>query len=224
MLPERMKNQRFAAAVFDFDGVLVDSAEVYRRALSEAVSPVAREDWPRLYGMTTSEAVQFASGGTLPEARAEAVAVEIDRRVGFLLASGPPRREGALDTIQDLQRAGLQLAVASSASRLALDATLDALDWRTHFRVVVGREDVPRPKPHPDAYAKAVAELGVEPAQAFAIEDTDIGVRSARQAGLFAVALGGTQTRSELSGAHLYFDSFESLRRSEWFGELGPPA
>lgn len=215
-------NQRFRAAVFDFDGVLVDSAEVYRRALSEAVAPVAREDWPRLYGMTTAEAVIFASGGTLPMMKAESVAVEIDRRVGNLLAQGPPKREGAYRTLSELRGAGILLAVASSASRLALDLTLEALEWRPHFQTVIGREDVPFPKPHPGAYARAVKELGVEPSVAFAIEDTDIGVRSARGAGLFAVALGGTQTEDELREANLYFDSFDSLRASAWYQLLVP--
>jgi HAD superfamily hydrolase (TIGR01509 family) len=213
-------NPRFKAAIFDFDGVLVDSAEVYRRALSEAVSPVSREDWPRLYGMTTAEAVIFASGGTLPQMKAESVAVQIDKRVGKLLSDGPPRREGALETILELKDAGLKLAVASSASRYALDATLDALEWRPHFQAVVGREDVPNPKPHPDSYARATRDLGVTPDLAFAIEDTDIGVRSASGAGLFTVALGGTQTRLELRQADLYFETFGELRASGWFREL----
>lgn len=217
-------NQRFTAAVFDFDGVLVDSADAYRQALSEAVSPVAREDWPKLFGMTTTEAVLFASGGTLPIMKAESVAAQIDRRVGTLLAQGPPQREGALDTIHDLKRFGLELAVASSASRLALDVTLAALEWQPHFRAVIGREDVLNAKPHPDAYARAVRELGVAPTQAFAIEDTDIGLYSARGAGLFAIALGGTQTRDELSAADLYFDSFHELRRSLWFRTLSRAA
>ena len=213
-------NQRYKAAIFDFDGVLVDSAEVYRRALSEAVSPVSREDWPRLYGMTTAEAVMFASGGTLPEGRVETVAVQIDQQVGRLLAEGTPARAGALETIRDLRLAGLHLAVASSASRFALDATLKALAWHEHFAVVVGREDVARPKPYPDAYARAVRDLGVPPGDAFAIEDTDIGVRSAGGAGLFTVALGGTQTQGDLRGADLYFETFEALRGSAWYRGL----
>jgi len=217
-------NQRFRAAIFDFDGVLVDSAEIYRQALSEAVAPVAREDWPRLYGMTTAEAVVFASGGTLPELKAESVAAQIDRRVGTLLAQGPPKRDGAFITLSELKQAGLLLAVASSASRLALDVTLDALEWRPHFQTVIGREDVPFPKPHPGAYARAAKDLGVTPQSAFAIEDTDIGVRSAKGAGLFAVALGGTQTPEELREADLYFDSFGDLRASVWYQRLLPAA
>ena len=57
------------AAVFDFDGVLIDSSEAYRAALSEAVAPVSRSEWPKLYGMTTPEAVEYAAGGTMPQAR-----------------------------------------------------------------------------------------------------------------------------------------------------------
>jgi HAD superfamily hydrolase (TIGR01509 family) len=218
--PDPIMTSGFKAAVFDFDGVLVDSAEAYRQALSEAVAPVAREDWPRLYGMTTAEAVEFASGGTLPQMKVEKVAVEIDRRVGMLLSTGPPAREGALDTLHELQAAGLDLAVASSASRYALDATLDALDWRRLFKVVVGREDVLHPKPFPDSYARAVRDLGVVPHTAFALEDTDIGIRAASGAGLFAIALGGTQSQAELRAADLFFESFQTLRSSAWYRKV----
>lgn len=213
-------NSLYRAAVFDFDGVLIESAEAYRLALSEAVAPVDRKDWPRLFGMTTVEAVEFAAGDTVPRSRLKEISVAIDRRVGELLALEPPVREGAVDMLEDLHRQGMPMAVASSASRFAIDGALETLQWQRFFTYVVGREDVERTKPHPDAYLRAVALLGVEPGAAFAIEDTAIGTQSAGEAGLFVVALGGTQSRQELYEADLFFESFHELRASSWYGEI----
>jgi HAD superfamily hydrolase (TIGR01509 family) len=207
----------YDAAIFDFDGVLVDSAEAYRLALSDAVAPVECKDWPRLFGMTTVEAVEFAAGDAIPRAQFLELSVAIDRRVGELLAGAPPVRDGATVVLEELRRLGLAMAVASSASRFAIDGALATLDWQRYFSVVVGREDVAHSKPYPDAYVRAANDLNVEPAAAFAIEDTVIGAQSARAAGLFVVALGGTQSREELQDADLFFESFHDLRCSDWY-------
>jgi HAD superfamily hydrolase (TIGR01509 family) len=209
------------AVVFDFDGVLVDSAEAYLTVLSETVAPVKREDWPRLYGMTTAQAVEFAAQGTMPGARVEKLSTEIDRRVGDMLAHTPPARSGAGAFVQTLHAAGLALAVASSASRHAIDGTLGALGWNTYFRAIVGREDVRRSKPFPDVYAEAVRRLGVLPALALAVEDTHIGILAARGAGLQVVALGGTQPASDLSLADAYCEDFAGLAATHWLEILG---
>jgi len=215
----------YRAAIFDFDGILVESAEAYRLALSEAVAPVERDDWPRLFGMTTVEAVEFAAGDAVPRAKFQEISVAIDRRVGELLAGTPPVRSGAPTVLEELSRQGLALAVASSASRFAIDGALDTLGWLRYFSTVVGREDVAQSKPHPDAYARAALDLDVNPGAAFAIEDTVIGTQSARAAGLFVVALGGTQSREELGEADLFFESFRELRLSDWYrGIVGDTA
>jgi HAD superfamily hydrolase (TIGR01509 family) len=208
------------AAVFDFDGVLIDSSEAYRAALSEAVAPVSRSEWPKLYGMTTPEAVAYAAGGTMPQARVERLSRKIDRRVGEILAGSPPARAGAHRVLLRLLERGLKLAVASSATRYAIDGTLTALGWSDLFCVVAGREDAPRAKPFPDVYAEAVHRMGVEPAVTFAVEDTDIGIESAQGAGLFVVAVGGTQDESELGQADLYVPDFQALWDSDWFRRL----
>jgi HAD superfamily hydrolase (TIGR01509 family) len=211
------QSTRPRAAIFDFDGVLVESAEAYRLALSEAVAPVGREDWPRLFGMTTVEAVEFAAGDAVPRERYQELSVAIDRRVGELLAGTPPVRDGAPAVLEELHQNGFAMAVASSASRFAIDSVMERLNWQRYFSSVVGREDVAHTKPHPDAYARAVENLRVEPCAAFAVEDTVIGAQSAKAAGLFVVALGGTQSRQELHEADLFFESFQELRKSQWY-------
>ena len=207
-------------AVFDFDGVLVDSAEVYRQALSELVAPVARSEWLKLYGMTTVQAVHHATQEAWPDQQAEEIAARIDRRVAQLLAAAPPARQGARETLDLLKQQNLPMAVASSASRQAIVGTLEALGWRHYFGAIIGREDALCTKPAPDPYRAAAQHLDLAPGTCFALEDTDIGIRSAHDAGLFTIALGGTQTVDELRIADLYYDDFAGLMEGEWFRSL----
>jgi len=207
-------------AVFDFDGVLVDSAEVYRQALSELVVPVSRSEWPKLYGMTTVQAVHHATQEAWSDQQTEEIAARIDRRVAQLLAAAPPARQGARETLDLLKQQNLPMAVASSASRRAIVGTLEALGWHHYFSAVIGREDTSCTKPAPDPYRAAAHCLELAPGACFAVEDTDIGIRSAHDAGLFTIAMGGTQTVDELRIADLYYDDFAGLMQSEWFRTL----
>lgn len=208
------------AIVFDFDGVLIDSAEAYLSALSTMVAPVSRADWPKLYGMTTEEAADYASGGTIPQAKLEKLGAEIDRKVGTILAAAPPARTGAHEFVQAVRKAGLKTAVASSASRYAIDGTIEALGWSELFDRIVGREDARRAKPFPDIYAEAVRQLNVRSDRAVAIEDTHTGILAASGAGLFTIGLGGTQTKADLHAADRFFAEFTDLQSSDWFQQI----
>lgn len=212
-----LMNRPWQAVIFDFDGVLVDSGEAYRTALSEEVGPVDTSDWPRVYGMTTEEAIRYAAKETLSETAVAEVGQRIDRSVGQILARLQPVREGAFEALSALSQSGIPLAIASSASHVAIDATLDALGWTTMFEAVVAREDAPRAKPAPDIYSRAVELLALPADSCWAVEDTDIGIRAARQAGLYTVALGGTQDQDALSEANAFFSDFPSLCASDWF-------
>ena len=83
----------------------------------------------------------------------------------------------------------LPLAVASSSPRRLIEAVLDRFDLRQRFAAVVSGEEVLRPKPAPDIFVRAAAELGV-PAQACALfEDSLAGVSAGHAAGMFVVAV-----------------------------------
>ena len=120
----------------------------------------------------------------------------------------PPEEPGFLDTLLEnplLPIAGggllallagcrdrVRTALVTTASRANVDAILDAHGLRPDFDVVVTGDDVSRHKPDPEAYLLAAARLAVAPAQCLVFEDSDIGLKSARAAGMAVVRVAFT--------------------------------
>ena len=149
----------------------------------------------------------------------EALARELHRRKNLAYAESVRQgriaaRPGVLRLVAECQAAGVALAVATTTSRSNLQAlftTLWGADWPRVFSVAVCGEDVPLKKPHPQAYLLALQRLGVDAAQAFALEDSPGGLRAACAAGL---ACGITRSvwfaDAAFSGAAWVRDDLES--------------
>jgi HAD superfamily hydrolase (TIGR01509 family) len=116
-----------------------------------------------------------------------------------------PPLPGVLDTLRAARRLGLRLAVASSSPHRWVDGHLARLGLTDFFEAVKCSDDVARTKPEPELYLSALDALGVSPLEAIALEDSPNGVKAARRAGLFVVAIPNPVT------AQLTFEG-ESLR------------
>jgi HAD superfamily hydrolase (TIGR01509 family) len=180
------------AVVFDLDGVLIDSEQVWDGV---------REDLARERGGRWSERAQRdMMGMSSPEwsrYMAEVVgvdgsAVDINREVVARMleryAGSPPWLPGALDAVRRLA-AEWPLGLASSSNRELIDAVLAAGGIAELFAATVSSEEVARGKPAPDVYVEAALRLGVEPEACTAIEDSHNGILSAKAAGMRCVAI-----------------------------------
>jgi HAD superfamily hydrolase (TIGR01509 family) len=97
-------------------------------------------------------------------------------------------RPGAAELLRSL-RGRLRLGVASNTPRALVEQAMMSSSLNDAFDVVVTADDVARPKPAPDIYLAACEQLAVEPSQAVALEDSTLGIASARAAGLTVVAV-----------------------------------
>jgi HAD superfamily hydrolase (TIGR01509 family) len=93
------------------------------------------------------------------------------------------------------------VAVVSGAVRVEVEAILAGAGLRDAVTAVIAFEDVERSKPYPDPYLAALSLLGLDAADAVAVEDTAVGIASAKAAGLRCVAVLGSQAASALAGA-----------------------
>jgi HAD superfamily hydrolase (TIGR01509 family) len=184
------------AAVFDLDGVLVDSEEIWEQARRGLVEEYGLRYPPEatraVMGMSAPEWAHYLRstlGVPLPEDELNA---EIVTRVEAAYREHLPLLPGAVDCVRALG-ARLPLALASSSNRVLIDLVLDLAGLCNAFRVVVSSEEVARGKPAPDVYLRAAELLGVAPERCVAVEDSTNGIRSAHAAGMRVIALPNQQ-------------------------------
>ncbi len=127
------------------------------------------------------------------------------------LVEAQPLLPGVLERIQEADALGWPRGVASSSSSRWVKGHLERLGlggWAT----VRCRDDVARAKPHPDLYLRATEDIGVEPAQAVALEDSPNGIRGAKAAGLWCVGVPrGLTAGLDVSAADLVVGSLAEI-------------
>jgi HAD superfamily hydrolase (TIGR01509 family) len=180
------------AVVFDLDGLLLDSEQVWDEVREELV----RERGGRWHDRAQKDMMGMSSpewSGYMHEqlgltASPEEIAAEVVRRMEARYRERLPIVPGAREAVERLA-ARSRLGLASSSNRPLIDLALDISGLASYFRTTVSSEEVARGKPAPDVYLEAAKRLGVDPANAAAIEDSHNGILSAAAAGMSVVTI-----------------------------------
>ncbi|MBV9164475.1 MAG: HAD family phosphatase [Pseudonocardiales bacterium] len=180
------------AVVFDLDGVLVDSEQLWdvvrRGVASEAGRPWPAEATRAMQGMSTAEWSTYLTDVVGVPAEPDEVATTVLGRMAAQYDARLPLLPGAVEVVERLGRRW-PLGLASSSPRRLIDTVLESAGLAQRFQVSVSTEEVGAGKPSPAVYQTAVQRLGVDPLQAIAIEDSSNGLRSAATAGLGVLAV-----------------------------------
>jgi HAD superfamily hydrolase (TIGR01509 family) len=180
------------AVIFDLDGVLVDSEQLWnesKEAFVRAAGGRWRDDAPdAMIGMSSPEWSAYIRDELgvrrAPEAINREVVAMMERRLGEEL----PLLPGAISTVRALE-ARWRLGLASSANREIIDLVLEISGLSDAFAATVSSEEVSRGKPAPDVYLEAARRVGVRPARCVAIEDSASGIRAGVAAGMAVIAV-----------------------------------
>lgn len=206
------------ACIFDMDGVLVDSGahhrEAWRALLDElGAAPSGPDDWRITIGRPAEEAIPLLLGTIVPAGDARRLAQRKRDLYARLARRGTLAVRGVGEFVRALAAAGVPRAVGTSAMRRDADALLGELGLRGYFDVVVTADDVTRGKPDPEVYREAARRLGVPAAACLVLEDSVVGILSARSAGMRAVGVTTAHTAAELAaaGAEHSIADFEGL-------------
>ena len=215
------------ALLFDFDGTIVDTEwpelASWQAVYAEHGLEVPMDRWLVTVGLPSG------ASGWHPADHLQASVPELDRdsvvarqRSDYLARVGAePVLPGIVAWIEHAEAAGIAVGVASSATRDWVVPHLEDRGLLHRFRTVRTRDDVPRAKPAPDLYLLACADLGVDPNDAVAVEDSEHGVAAALAAGLTCIAVPNRLTRHhDLSGAHHRCERLADLDPAEFIAAL----
>ncbi len=180
------------AVIFDLDGVLVDSEQLWNQAreeLTRASGGHWRADATRaMMGMSSPEWSRYLHEELEVPLWPDEISREVVRRMEQLYRERLPLLPGASDVVRALSDRW-PLGLASSANREIIDLVLELAGWADAFEATVSSEEVSRGKPAPDVYLEAARRVEVEPHRCAAVEDSSSGLRSAAAAGMALIAV-----------------------------------
>lgn len=181
-----------AAALFDMDGLLVDTEPLWLETETEVMdrlgAPWTADDQEALLGGSMERTVGYLLGkATRPVPPRTVAAWMLDGMLARVRAGRVEVRPGARELVAEVAASRLPYALVTSSQRPFAAAVLEATGLR--FPVLVSGEDVAATKPAPDPYLMAAKLLDVDPGQCVALEDSPNGVASATAAGCRVVAV-----------------------------------
>ena len=180
------------AVVFDLDGVIIDSEQVWDEVREEYVRETGGTYTDRsardMMGMSSPEWSRYMADELRVPGSPEEINAAIVERMLERYGESPPLIAGAVEAVRRIG-ARMPLAIASSSNRELIDVVLRVSGLASDFAVTVSSEEVARGKPAPDVYFEAARRLGVDAARCGAVEDSHNGIRSAKAARMRVVAV-----------------------------------
>ena len=180
------------AVVFDLDGVLIDSEQVWDEA-RRALAAERGRPWPDtasrdMMGMSSPEWSRYMHDVVGVPDSPEEISAEVVRRLERIYRERLPLLPGAVEAVERLADRW-PLGLASSSNRELIDLVLELSGLARHFRATVSSEEVASGKPAPDVYLEAARRLEVAPDRCAAVEDSENGILSAKAAGMRVLAI-----------------------------------
>jgi HAD superfamily hydrolase (TIGR01509 family) len=205
------------AVVFDMDGLMFNTEDVYTLAGAELLRRRGQEFTAELkhkmMGMRPQPAFERMIAHCRLTETWEQLAEESNRVFLDLLSGRLAMMPGLLQLLDALERTAIPKAVCTSSSRDLVAACLRPFNLRERFEFVLTAEDIVYGKPHPEIYLTAARRFGISPAEMLVLEDSENGCLSAAAAGACVVAVPGEHSRGhDFSMASLVVDSLADRR------------
>lgn len=201
--------------IFDLDGVITDTAEFHYRGWKRLADD---EGWPfdraaneKLRGVSRRASLLLLLGaraGDYTEAQLQAFETRKNNYYRESIREITPREllPGAKELLQEIRAAGYKIALGSVSKNAG--EVIDRLGIRDLFDAVADGYSVTQPKPAPDLFLKAAAQLQLPPQECVVVEDAAAGIQAAKAGGFYAVGL-GPPTR--VGGADAIFPALEGV-------------
>ncbi len=210
------------AVIFDFDGLILDTESAEFRTFVEmyrsygAELPV--ESWARVVGSSDSDFDPYAYLESCVGQKLNREDLHRKRKQRHLAYIEEEEvLPGVVEVLEQARQLGWGIGLASSSDRQWVEEYLNRFHLREYFTCIRTREDVKRTKPDPALYLQAAECLGVDPAEAVALEDSPNGAVAAKRAGLKCIVVPNSVTQHFSFGEiDLRLDSLAELDLQTW--------
>lgn len=216
-------------AIFDWDGVIIDSADYHRQSWERYCAESGRKlndtFFKKGFGMKNEVIIPELLNWTHDPKEIRAIADRKEEHYRDILREqGATPLPGVLTWLTALRDAKIPCVIASSTVLENITVALDVLGVREFFGHIVSSRDVSRGKPDPEVFLKAAGKLGLPPAQCMVFEDAHVGIDAARAANIKVIAVTTTHPAHTLSDADLVIARLDELTVSRVAAMLEPPA
>ena len=197
-----------AAAIFDFDGVIVDSIAIHeggwKQIAQEDGRTFSRELFERGIGLKNEPFISEVLKWSSDPAEIASIIARKEKHYQELIEQGAVHLiPGTVDLIRRLVQAHVPCAIGTSSTQKNLDCLFSRYrELKAFFRTCVTKEDLKRGKPDPEVFLIAAQRLGTPPSSCVVFEDAPLGIEAAKKGGMKAVALTTTFPIATLQAAH----------------------
>lgn len=202
------------AVVFDLDGVLIQSEEVWdavrERYVRERGGRYDDEVQRAMMGMSAPEWSRYLTEEAGVPGTPQQINADVVDRMLEAYRRELPLLPGAVEVVGRLA-ARFPLALASSSNRAIFEEVLRLAGLANAFQATVSSEEVPKGKPAPDVYLEAARRIGVAPERCVAVEDSHAGIRSVHAAGMRVIAIPNSSYPPDAEALELADVVLESL-------------
>ena len=211
----RKKKAGFAA-IFDWDGVIIDSSEFHERSwelLAEEKGLYLPPDhFKKGFGMKNEEIIPGYLDWTSDPKEINALSVRKEELYRELIKErGIAPLEGVKAFLDQLKESRIPCIVGSSTPRINIDTIIDSLGFTGYFMDFITAGDVKKSKPDPEVFLLAAERVGYAPGKCVVFEDALMGVEAGKAAGMKVVAITTTNSADKLTEADVVVNRLDEL-------------
>jgi len=200
MQPESPPESPLRAVIFDLDGLMFNTEELYqevgRQSLARRGKQLTQDLLDQMMGRKSDIALQIMIDWHELDLTIEKLAAEQAEIMFALLPDRLQPLPGLLSLLDALEAGGIPKAIATSSGRKFVTQVLGQFQLEPRFSYVFTSEDITHGKPAPDVYLLAAQTLGFQPQQTMVLEDTQIGCQAATAAQAYTVAVPGEHSQN----------------------------
>ncbi len=204
----------YKAVLFDFDGTLVTSMEDHYRAWKHAFAKFGVDLQPRDLYLLEGQGVKAVAEQMLSRYGISlSLAEEVweDKKRYFFTDNNVQLYDGAKELLQMLDKEGIKAGVVTGGDRARVVGMLKEFRVWKYFEAVVTADDVKHTKPHPEPFLKGAELLGLQPQNTIVVENAPLGIKAAKKAGAYCMAITTTLNADDLQEADVIASDYYEL-------------